>query len=664
MFSVNRTPYRHTDCVRRYGVYLTTVLASFLCHASDENPLCDPYGDTGQLIRQFRLSAPLETIRLGTPFLSSGASDLAKAVAAFDIAFAYSELGDFNNALETVRLYLPKIEDSGHKPCTAHAYGAVGTIYYNVEDYEDALTWTEKALSLRQAQGIEDRVAGSLNNIGNIYLSLGQNALALEYYQLALKKWNEAGNELKSAMALSNLGHVDLVTGKYEDAFHKQKTAIPTFEKYQEHFSIAEAQHYQALALDGMGKLSEALSIAKSAQLITQKQHLETLSIQVELTLAKLLRRAGKIDDAITLVNDLLSRVSDQRQPKAKQNAYQFLAETYQSQERHQAALEAYQKYHMLGQQLFNRTTAVKIASVRINYELSEKERQIKLLQSEKSIAELELSRAKYLRTVWIMAAAVMLIIALFGTFLYTNRRELKRQQQLSERLEQLDKAKDYMLANTSHELRTPLNGIIGLSELIQHSESIAEAKSYSKMILDSGHRLIKVVDNLLSFARSKKESLKSHLIPNNLYDACQTALHLCKTQVKDKPISIENRIHPSGVMVLADSDQLQQILINLIGNAIKFTEKGQITLANEMFNGKIKVLVIDTGIGIPLDQHERIFEAFEQGDSTFSRRFEGLGLGLAICKRLVENQGGEIGLNSTVGEGSTFWFTLPTPST
>ena len=97
MSDMRCSPYRHAKLLWRYGLFLFASLSVSLAHASEENPLCDPYGDTGQLIRQFRLSAPLETIRLGTPFLSSGASDLAKAVAAFDIAFAYSEMGDFTN---------------------------------------------------------------------------------------------------------------------------------------------------------------------------------------------------------------------------------------------------------------------------------------------------------------------------------------------------------------------------------------------------------------------------------------------------------------------------------------------------------------------------------------------------------------------------------------
>ena len=262
------------------------------------------------------------------------------------------------------------------------------------------------------------------------------------------------------------------------------------------------------------------------------------------------------------------------------------------------------------------------------------------------------------------MLAAVLLIIGLSSSVLFTIRRELKRQQQVRERLEQLDKAKDYMLANTSHELRTPLNGIIGLSELIQHSETMAEARSYAKMILDSGSRLVKVVDSLLQFARSKQENLNKRIETIQLFEAGESAIQLCKTQIKDKPINIYNRIQPTDQKVLADSNQLQQILINLIGNAVKFTENGQITLACEAIEeNTLKILIIDTGIGIPKDQHARIFEAFEQGDSTFSRRFEGLGLGLAICQRLVQNQGGRIGVNSSLGEGSTFWFTLKIPN-
>ncbi len=624
------------------------------------NSACDPVTDTGELVRKFRLSAPLESIRLGLPMLDAEVPELERAVIAFDVAYAYAENGEFQRALELLQPWLQRMLALKHDACIAHAYASIGSVYFIAEDYEDALTWTQKALDLRQKVGNEDRVAGSLNNIGNIYLELKSTSRATEYYQLAREKWRKVNNVLKAAMATSNLGYVDLIAGRYESAVQHQDETLPVFEAEDEHYSVAEAQLFAAQALLELGRAEDALARVEAGFTRAEKQNLLPLMIRLALVRARVLVRLGRSEEAEELVIASMASMAGERQVRARQQAWEFLADLYQQRGDHVRALAAFRQHHDLSQKMYSRIAAVKLASASLNYELNEKENQIQRLRAEKEIAELEFSRQKYARTVWLFAATGVLLFLGMMLVIYVHRREIRRQRLLNERLAQLDKAKDQVLANTSHELRTPLNGIIGLSELVLESELPAEVRSYSQMILDSGRRLAKVVEDLLEFSRLKQDKVELALAPVELQPAVALAVKMCAPLLSGKALRVSNEVALDLPAVRADYDRLQQILVNLISNAIKFTEHGTVRIVARVDESAMRVEVIDTGPGIAVEHQQRIFESFEQADGTMTRRHEGLGLGLAITRRLVLMHAGSIGVESQPGRGSAFWFTLP----
>lgn len=647
---------------RWLGVLLLGLLVSVapVSATTDDNGSCEPYGDTGQLVRKFRLSNPGEAVRLGAPYLQSDAPPLARAVVAFDMAYAYGDQGAFNEAMALIERYLPLITELDHKPCLAHAYGAVGAIYLMAEDYEDALKWTEQGLALRQQLGVEDRIAGSLNNIGVIYLSLGQPQLAGQYYQLAWEKWQQAGNELKTAMALSNLGHVDILAGRYEIGIQRQRQTLPVFVRHQEHYSVAEAKLFLAEAYLGLRQLPEAMQEVEQALTVSRQQQLTPLSNRAILMQARVLLAQQNIKAAQQLLEQQLPQLSEASYPRALSDGYELLATLYQQQQLHADALAAFRRHHELSNKLYTRLAAVKLASSRINYLVQEKEQEIASLKLSNELTLSELSRQKYQTVAWTVTVVGVALLLFLIMLLRTHRHELRRQQQLNERLAQLDKAKDNVLANTSHELRTPLNGIVGLSELIVDADVPTDVRDYAQMILDSGKRLTKVVDDLLTFSQLKEDKLVLQLQPTVLPAQVELAIQLCRPMLAEKSVHVINDISDKTPPVLADPDRLQQILGNLLTNAIKYTHHGLVRVNAESRAGEVLIRVTDTGVGVALQDQQRIFDSFEQADTTTSRRYEGLGLGLAICRRLVQLHGGQIGVQSTLGEGSTFWFTLP----
>ncbi|MCR6650856.1 MAG: ATP-binding protein [Cellvibrionaceae bacterium] len=261
-------------------------------------------------------------------------------------------------------------------------------------------------------------------------------------------------------------------------------------------------------------------------------------------------------------------------------------------------------------------------------------------------------------------AYALMLAGLLYLALHFQMKKQaFEREHTLNQRLQELDKLKDEFLANTSHELRTPLNGIIGLSESLLDGAAgpVPDAmKKYLEMIAYSGKRLANLVNDILDFSKLKNHTLQLHRRPVDVHECVQILLKMTEPLVGTKDLELINAVPETLPSVLADEGRLQQILYNLVGNAVKFTDQGSVTVSAKHEYDQVVIDVVDTGIGIPPDQVSKIFESFEQVDGTDNRRHGGTGLGLAITKRLVELHGGTIGVCSTPGVGSRFRVKFP----
>ncbi|MCD8490252.1 MAG: ATP-binding protein [Desertifilum sp.] len=240
------------------------------------------------------------------------------------------------------------------------------------------------------------------------------------------------------------------------------------------------------------------------------------------------------------------------------------------------------------------------------------------------------------------------------------------RLERQNEDLKHLDQLKNEFLANTSHELRTPLNGIIGIADSLidgATGELSLETKANLALITSSGRRLANLINDILDFSKLRHKSLQLHLKPVDLRSITQVVLTLSQPLAASKGLQLMDTIQPDLPPAQADEDRLQQILYNLIGNAIKFTHLGGVEVSAEVVEGEsphLAIAISDTGIGIAEDQLERIFESFEQAQGSATREYGGTGLGLSVTKQLVELHGGEIRVQSQVGVGSRFTFTLP----
>lgn len=561
-----------------------------------------------------RLPRPIKL--LGDLLLSRGGVETAKP----DVAAALSDYQRAHNIFRAL----------GETRSQTIALLSIASLYREAKDYQTALKYYGQALELST---IDPKLSLSIyNNRGNTLNEAGDPAAAVREYQSALGISQKLGSAPLEQQILRNIARAELTAGDVEKA--ERAIAIGAKLARNDPDPTAAAQFWSVAAWAALerGRMGEAKSLINR---VFAGQDLTATPLSFRdnhETAYRIFQRTGDARAALAHL-EALKRLDDQATRLAASTNTSLMAA----------------RFDYANQDL-------KIA-------------RLKRAEAQKNL-EFEKSRAQFQRLIFAGVVGATLIVVsmlIFGLLTIRRSRNEVRAANIdlastNTALEKALAAKTEFLATTSHEIRTPLNGILGMTQvMLADPNTQPSARDRVSVIHSAGVTMRALVDDILDVAKMETGNMTVENVPFDLRTTLKDVSKLWEEQARGKGLTFAVDLNDCPSMIVGDSARLRQIVFNLLSNALKFTSEGSVTLgASRTDDDQLRITVSDTGIGIPADKAEIIFESFRQVDAGTTRRFGGTGLGLSICRNLSRAMGGDVTMKSVEGEGSTFTVTLP----
>ena len=613
-----------------------------------------------------RQSAELERAAI----LRDGANSRLAAASIWLQAEAYARLDEFAKARTEIRRALaivqkmqPRIALEGDILRTRGDIASdEGAVAAALADYQAAYRIYQQS---RDARG----QAMALLSIGALYRQGADFDSALRYYDQAIDAY--AADPPLLVSLLNNRGNVLSEMGRYRPALTDQQRALDLARKLKNPAFEARILGNVARAQRAAGQVDEAWRSISSGLRLARAEHADAVLKQLETLAGRIAIDRGDLEVAVALVDRAFAGVDLTTTPLTARDNHRNAYGVYAAAGETAKALAHLEALDRLNEQATQLTTSTKTALMSARFDFQNQELRIARLKQEELRRNVAFEResARFQRILFAsIAAAVAVLVALliFGVVTLRRSRNAIRLANIdlastNAALEQALKAKGNFLATTSHEIRTPLNGILGMAQVMLRDDRLTpEMRDRIDIIHDAGVTMRSLVDDILDVAKMQSGKLAVERVPTDLIATIEDVARLWRRQAEDRELGFVFELGEVPRWVEGDPVRLRQILFNLLSNALKFTESGEIALRAAANGDRIAIAVADTGIGIAPDRLERVFESFEQADNSTTRRFGGTGLGLTICRHLARAMGGDIGVSSRPGEGATFTLDLP----
>lgn len=556
----------------------------------------------------------------------------------------------------------------------------IGDFYTKLESFDEAIHYYKSALKLSALTHNNNHTLTLKLKIGNRLADKGKRLLDTTFLYKSIKEYN--GNLILSDYFKIST-HLPSIYNSLSDAYTalfnltNNKIFVLQSTRFSRHALESSIQNNnkegEITSLMNIGEIFKIQNQSDSAityylkamDVKEQKASLAHIIILRDLAIAYLQKK--QFDKAIDLIKQSSEIAKRRSEIIELARNYKILSDIYYSKKDFFNAILNLQSYISINKDIAGSDELMRIAKAEAKLELTIKQKEIALLQEKSFLQKKELRFKNKQNLILLFFTITLVVIIAIIIYLYRKKNDLNLEIEKAQLLaEENLKNQEQFLANTSHELRTPLNSIIGYSKLLQENSNDKDRNIYIKNILNSSNALLALINQLLDFSKIKERKVQFESTAFDIRELIATAVSLEELKAKQKGLDLNYNIASNvEIMYLGDSFRLQQVLLNLIDNAIKFTEKGFIKVNVNLLNNsnavsEIEFKIADTGIGIPEDKLNYIFENFAQASTETSRKYGGSGLGLAICKELIEQQNGTITIESKKDEGSTFTFVLP----
>ncbi len=552
----------------------------------------------------------------GDLLLSRGGLNQARA----DVGAALNDYQTAHNIFKTL----------GESRSQAIALQNIASLYRQAGDQITAMKYETDSVEIYGGDpGLE---LSMYNNRGNSLREMHRSEESETQYKRALVLAGDIGSPLLIARILGNSARGRLEVGDLRSADRR----------IAEGLRLAETQ-------EGSRWRPQLLAIAAQAAL----QHGD-------------LKRASALIAQSFVGQDL--RTTSLASREAHKTAYEVFSKTGRT----DLALQHLEALKRLDDKAAQLAASTNTALMAARFDFASKDAKIAKLRTDELQRRIafEKSRAQLQRNIFIgvvLASLVGVSMLIFGLITIRRSRNEVRAANIdlagsNSALEKALAAKTEFLATTSHEIRTPLNGILGMTQVMLADQSLASAmRDRLSVVHGAGVTMRALVDDILDVAKMETGNLTLEAVPTDLPATLTEVSRLWEEQARARGIAFSLELEAAPVMIEGDPARLRQIVFNLLSNALKFTEQGGVTLRAEVVGtDRLRIAVRDTGIGIPIDKQEAIFESFKQVDAGTTRKYGGTGLGLSICRNLARAMGGEIEVTSAPEEGSTFAVVLP----